>query len=716
MNEINQKNSKKAYITTGQLFTLLFVSKISLTILYSTAVSGIGSLWDMLMPLLLSMPVMLIFILPSVILFKRNRNDSITTLSTKLFGKFGKIIPLLYAAYFSLSFFYLDYVLKQFLDSVLNDEIQSVLIVSAFVIAAIYAAVKGIEALSRLSAIVFMLLMLCGTLVFVFLLPNYSSENLVPAKLISYSTTLDGLIFILSRMNAAAAVNVFAPQTKGRLLRSSYLWIIYLFLFIILMLVISVGAVGDYLNTRTFQSYRMIDGSGALQRLNPLFLLVSACCVFCNMSLLLLSFAQCTESVFTRYSHKTVTVVGGILRLGALLIAFSLDSQGTIIFNKYIWLVLAVVFILFIPLVMLIADWLRSSHKARYAARRAAGVVSIVLAVIIAVPTLTGCTGTQLNQRLIVQGAGIDKLSDGCRLTLIVLDTDDQEHDNSSRIICAEGKDTTEAFTKLENERGRRILLSQCLFIMMDQNAVNACDDTLSYFAEKDDLQKTTGLTVSEKSAQETLLSAVERFHYNAESINVLSDSKEISQPTVHCSFMDYMSSLKNTGTAMLFPYITVDEETASLQTNGSYLVDRTGEHYYMNADETAGTLIINRKALNFTDAVTDSDTVINYSIKNISTSITPRIINNQLNIDFTIHVFLDSPYDQEESQKITDDIFRKVQSSVDKTVSGSGSDIFSVSRYIRSAYPDFYKGVDDWKALFRQSETTVRLSCADKG
>ena len=135
-----------------------------------------------------------------------------------------------------------------------------------------------------------------------------------------------------------------------------------------------------------------------------------------------------------------------------------------------------------------------------------------------------------------------------------------------------------------------------------------------------------------------------------------------------------------------------------------------------MNADETAGTLIINRKALNFTDAVTDSDTVINYSIKNISTSITPRIINNQLNIDFTIHVFLDSPYDQEESQKITDDIFRKVQSSVDKTVSGSGSDIFSVSRYIRSAYPDFYKGVDDWKALFRQSETTVRLSCADKG
>ena len=704
--------NEKVYITTGQLFTLFFVSKISLTILYSSQVSGTNNIWDMFLPLLLAMVLMFILILPSVFLFGKDRSDSVFGISRKVFGKSGNAVPVLYGLYFAVSFLYSGYVLKDFLDTMLNDEIQSGLVVAAFVAAAVYAAAKGIEALSRMSSIILFLFLLGAVLVFSFLFPNYSSENLVPSKLLTLNTVFDGGVFIMSRMNTAAAINIFAPNTKGKIFRGSYLWIFVTFLLTAFMLILSFGSVGDYINTRSMQVYSVTDGSGALQRLNPLFLLISSCCVFCNMSLMLLSFAECAKSVMKKISRTWITIVSGAFLLAVLLLTFNIGGVKEMIFNKYIWCISGTVFIFLIPFILLAAKKIKSNRKM---SKRLYGSVTAVLlsfAVVLSVPTLTGCTGTQLNQRLIIQGIGIDKLSDGCKVTLIVLDTDDEEHENATQLIYADGKNPNDAFTGLENERGQSVLLSQCLFIMMNESAADACDDTLSYFVSKNDIQKTTSLMVSKNSAYKTITSAVKDFNYTSEYINVLSDSKEVSQPSAHCSFMDYMSSLKSISGSMLFPYIDINKNTSSVLTDGSYLVDRNGKNFRMNEDETIGTLIVNRKALNFTETLSKGNDKINYSIDNISTSITPSIINNKLNICFNVHIFLDKQYNKSNLKKITESIYKKVNSGINKTVADKGSDVFSVNRYIRSAYPDFYKNINDWNMILKESETNIKVTC----
>ena len=50
-------------ITQKQFFILLFVCRISLAIIYSSAVSGIGSVWDMFFPLVISVPLLIIMFL-----------------------------------------------------------------------------------------------------------------------------------------------------------------------------------------------------------------------------------------------------------------------------------------------------------------------------------------------------------------------------------------------------------------------------------------------------------------------------------------------------------------------------------------------------------------------------------------------------------------------------------------------------------------------------
>ncbi len=709
---MNRTINHTSFVTAGQLFTLLFIARLAMTLLYSTALSGISHLWDMLLPILVSMVIMLLLFLPPLLLSEHNRAEAITDTSVRLFGKSGNIVVVVYGVYFLLSFLYAAYRFRLFIDSLLDSNFHIMMIISALVIAAIYASSKGIEALARLSAIVLVLVLIGSISIFSLLMPNFLPENLQPIQLTVLDKVPDSVVFILSGMNTAAAFPIFAPQTKGKLLRSGQMWIILLFAFLAGMLILSLGTMGDYLETQQFQVYHITDGSGILQRLNPFFLVIIACCLFCHLSVMLLAFAECSKKLLPRFSGKWFCITGGILLLGTLAITADRKEMITMFLNSYVWCILAILLVGIIPLVVLIVDKVKAVRLSSRKLQKAASTTALLLAAVVGIGAFSGCTGTQLNQRLIIQGMGIDKQQDQYTVTLIVLDTDDREHENSSKLIITKGDTIKQSLLHLENERGRRILMSQCLFIMMNKEAAENSDDTLSYIASGNDILKTTGLMVSDKTAQETITSAVEQFRYTSENINVLSDSKAVDQPTVHYTVMDYLSSVRNKNRSMLFPYVVVDHHTLSLQTDGSYLVNRSGTGTHMNTDETAGTLIVNRNALHLTNEVSVGEKEVSYSIKGISANITPMIVDHRLDLQFNIQVALDQKYDKNITQKITDDIYRKVNAGVGKTILNSGSDVFLISRYLRSAYPDFYSNVDDWEKTFQNSRVRIRLSC----
>ena len=57
-------SQSRSVITSGQFFTLLFVSRAALTAIYSTEMSGIDSMWSFILPLIFMLPAGLLLMLP----------------------------------------------------------------------------------------------------------------------------------------------------------------------------------------------------------------------------------------------------------------------------------------------------------------------------------------------------------------------------------------------------------------------------------------------------------------------------------------------------------------------------------------------------------------------------------------------------------------------------------------------------------------------------
>ena len=664
---------KKNIVTVGQIYTLLFISRISLSVMYSVFVSGMENIWDFLMPLIICIPVSILLLVPVNLSRK-----SVCDLSVEKFGKVGYAISVLYGIYFMCSGLYAIKALENFLKVILPSDINAQVVMTVLVIACIYAAVKGIEALSRMAAVVLGFILISSAIMFIYLIQGFAVENLMPVEYVTFSAVTDGVVFIISRMNTSAALNVLLPSSKGKLWKSAVIYSALIFLFMCFMLILFKGAVGDYINARELSVYQATEGAGSLQRLNPFFIFVTMCSLFCNISVMLFAVSESVKVIFNK--PKIISVISGIILI-VLMIAV---PESEILFDKYVWCILTVMFMSLIPLIVKMPK-----------------LTAVGLSVLI----LGGCSNMQLNQRLIVQGIGIDKSNDGYKITLTVLDTDNKENENAVKLVYTQGKTTEEALGTLENQRGKKLLLSQCLFVMMDKNAAADCKKTLSYFGDSSEMQKTTNLMVTDGTAEKTISTAIEKLSYRSEYINVLADSKAIDQTEVHCSFIDYISS-SGVEKFLLFPYIVINEEIKALSVSGSYLVDGK-EHDELTAEETVGTLILNEKVTDFTDTVGD----VSYRIKDVKSSIIPVWKDDTFEIDFSAEIHLDKSYGKEMIQTITERIETMVKSAVEKTVLKSGADVFSIEKYIRGAYPDLYKNADI-KTLLQNALIQIKITC----
>ena len=332
---------KRDIVTVGQIYTLLFISRISLSVIYSVFVSGMENIWDLFLPLIICIPVSILLLVP--VNFGKK---SVCTQAVEKFGKIGYVIPVLYGIYFLLSGLYAIKALEHFLNIVLPDGINTGVVTAVLVTACIYGAVKGIEALSRMAAVVLGFILLSSAIVFIYLMQGFSAENILPVEYVTFGSIADGVVFIISRMNTSAALNVLLPSTKGRLWKSAVIYSVLVFLFMCFMLILLRGAVGDYINSRELSVYQATEGAGTLQRLNPLFIFVTMCSLFCSVSVMLFAVSESVKEIFGKSHGKMISVISGMVLIVLVLVL----PENQIIFDKYIWCILTVTFTAVIPL------------------------------------------------------------------------------------------------------------------------------------------------------------------------------------------------------------------------------------------------------------------------------------------------------------------------------------------------------------------------------
>ncbi len=701
----------RGIVTSGQIFILLFISRIVMALIFSPIFLKIDSLWDFLLPMLISMVLSLIMLYPILCMYKQNHSMSISEYSNKHFGKAGNILTILYAVYFFMQALYSISSYSMFLGFIAPNEVQIWLIVLLLIITCIYAAFKGIEAISRLSGIIFAALIIIAIIFVSFLLPLISVNNYIPVEYMEIDKLKDTVIFTLSRMGDIAAIAILYPITKGNIIRDSIIWIISVFLFFISIILITVGALGEYLDNQMFPVYQSIEGSGSLQRLNPMFLSVLTAIIFCQISMLLYVISQCIKNISTEKSGRNFTIISGVLLFIICMILVQ-HNIATSLFNEYLYFIITFTFVFLFPLVIVIINKLKGKKTKKSVLKKALRIISLIVTISITAVLISGCNTTQLNQRFIVQGIGIDKEYGKYKITAIVLDIDNEEMENSTKLIYCEGKSVDEAILSLKYRYSKDILLNQCLFIIMNMDAFTDCRQSLSYFCDNNDILKNTNLFVSDKNAEQIIKKSTEEFNYKSSDINALADNQDSEQMIAQCSLLDYISFTKNKYSGIIVPYITINENINSLQAYESVVLNQNHKTKILNYNQTVGSLIINEKANEYTETIRNKNSInILYRIKDVNSDIILELIDNNLEVNISVDVSLDRGYQNYELKLIYNDIYHKINGSINKTLKESGCDIFSLYKILRSVDYNDFKNVDNWGNILKNSKTKIRIT-----
>ncbi len=576
----------RAYITAGQFFTLLFVSRFSMIFLYAAPVSGLGSVHDWILPLFLLIPINFLLQLPLMRYSGQPGGTFLPLMNEPQSAVRGRVLILLYGVYFLASAVYSLGALFDFMKDVLPAGIHCKILLTLFLAGCLYAAMKGKEAVARMSLMILLLIIVGVFLLAAALIPGYSPAQLLPVRYSSAKTVSSGILFFISRMNGLAALTVLLPDIKGNRSRGVLVYNVLLIVFLFCLSLLLSGTADHYLFRQRFQVFRIIDASGVLQRLDPFYILVIVCSCFCNITLFLLTAALCFSKGIPSFSTKKACITSALILLAAMLF-FPSEGNPAWLYHKVFWAAAAVCFVSLFPAVGLILQHRQKKHRIKIFDKKPVKIILPVFLVIMVLLSSTGCSGLQLNQRIIVQGIGLDRLQTGYQITCITLKTDEPDRENTVKVLQSEGESVEDALRHLERQTGKKILLNQCLFLLLNTAAAMEAEASLSCFLQSNDIPKTAKVMVTEEETVEILPQAVLKAGMSSEDIRLLTDSKAVAANVVSCTLFDFASGINTELPWMWFPSIHSDPIKKTLLVDGSYLVNYQKSGIFLSEKET---------------------------------------------------------------------------------------------------------------------------------
>lgn len=303
---------RKNIITTSQLFSLLFLCNIIIGITYNLPMAKSTNMWDHILSAVLAFFVNIMFILPIYKLYKISPVMNIADHCLVSFPRIGKIFLIIYGLYYLFACCYVLSLFNIFVKDIVNPEISLFLLTLCVVLAASYAACKGIEGLARAGSVI--LFLICVAVLFnVFaLLPQIDPLNFSPLLYNDFNNTFNGTIYLVSLLFFMPLAEVFIPFVKGDIKKALFITNVSVYLLFIFVVVITTGALGDYLKTQSFPIYTATSVAeiGVFRRLDAIYLGIFTSGLFLTVAMFLFAFFLVMKKLFGVRHSKGVIFCG----------------------------------------------------------------------------------------------------------------------------------------------------------------------------------------------------------------------------------------------------------------------------------------------------------------------------------------------------------------------------------------------------------------------
>lgn len=313
---------QKNMITAPQLFSILFLCNIIIGITYNLPMAKSSNMWDHILSAVVALFANIILILPIYKLYKMNPTMNIADNCAVNFKKFSALFLIIYGLYYLFASCYTLSLFNIFVRDVVNPDISLFMLSLCVILAASYAACKGIEGIARACSVI--LFIICVSIIFITftLVPQIDLMNYSPLLFNGFTDAANGTIYLISLLFYVPLAAVIIPFAKGNVKKTLITTSVSIYLLFIFAAVIVTGALGEYLKTQSFPIYTATSVAeiGVFKRLDAIYLGIFTTGLFITISLFLFAFFLVMKRLFGEKKSKIIIISGDIFVLGISLI------------------------------------------------------------------------------------------------------------------------------------------------------------------------------------------------------------------------------------------------------------------------------------------------------------------------------------------------------------------------------------------------------------
>ena len=327
-------------VKASQLYISLIVASTAPLLLLRYSNFSVVSLWSQLAEFLIFSIILLLFFLPAYFLLK-NTNEDIFIIAHRNTPFIAVFLSELYIAYFV---FASVKILKNYSDmmtTAINSYANSYVISFYIMAVCIYAAIKGMGAVTRSGIFIFAIFIICFLIICFCNISKIELNNFI----LDFNGVLNkkNIFFNLVPILVSAPIfAVLSGNTKGSKGKGLTVFVIMTIVITSVLAFFTTGVLGVFSAERRYSFFTLSKVSG----FDSLYLITSVASVILLIALLLVSI---NKSVNKNNSFFNTTIFSVLIYV-LFICAENISIVSEIIYNEYIFLLVTFLFSIVIPL------------------------------------------------------------------------------------------------------------------------------------------------------------------------------------------------------------------------------------------------------------------------------------------------------------------------------------------------------------------------------
>ena len=698
---------KSKLISQYQLFCLIFLSSIFSAMMYSSYTVQQTNLLMLSISAAVAAAALIVIAMPVISFINRSKNENIIRVIQARIPLLSGIFSSVYTIYFMFSAVVSLVVFALLLSNFINPGLPFTAFFLLTLVCCYYSANKGISSIGRASTIFFILIAISIVIIgfslsFRINILNYSAIFAEQPIHISENT-----LYLVAYTSSLPSLLIFSNSLNVRVGKTVYLSIIISNIIIMLTALISFGVLGEYLHNTPYPFYtatQLIE-LGAFQRLDVIFLALWTVGMFVKVSMSLCALRITVQSTVHAAYAKILNPVLAVLTGAAALISVNSEALRNIILNKKIMIIFYLIVAAAIPTIVLM------SMKRVRLYSRAVKTAALLMCVVVSASLLTGCQKTQIQDRMIIKGIGVDRENEIYKVTVQYIDNYADGSKQQNKSIQVTGKTVGDAMGKIKNSSGSEPFLGQNSAIIIGwDTAGENMREILDYFIRYSEARPTVRLYVSETTAEDILTLEVGGSLIPIDHMTNVSPST--SKNDNRFTILSYINQYENSTDTPTVSVLHIDENTIKLSSVAA--IDRTGEIYKLDEDE----FIVYKTMIGIENGTILCFDGVSGKVTGCEAKIDAKEKDGNLNFDVRCKLdltILENPNNisDNEIEQLFDNRMHDISvKSVNKLLNEKNYDIFNFGRHLKFDSYKRYSDSEAYKESLKNSFSKIDIIC----